>query len=61
MCQAGKGYSLWLSKSHDREHPDATARCDDREFAVRASRVGSVRRGAVARAVKRVTASAMKL
>ena len=25
MCQAGKGYSLWLCKSHEKEHPDATA------------------------------------
>ena len=29
MCQAGKGYSLWLSNSHEQEHPDATACCDD--------------------------------
>ena len=29
MCQWGKGYSLWLSKSHEEEHPDATAYCDD--------------------------------
>ena len=29
MCQAGKGYSLWLSNSHEQEHPDATASCDD--------------------------------
>ena len=29
MCQAGKGYSLWLCKSHEQEHPDATAYCDD--------------------------------
>ena len=29
MCQWGKGYSLWLANSHDQEHPDATARCDD--------------------------------
>ena len=29
MCQAGKGYSLWLCKSHEQEHPDVTANCDD--------------------------------
>ena len=29
MCQAGKEYSLWLCKSHEQEHPDATARCGD--------------------------------
>ena len=29
MCQAGKGYSLWLCDSHEQEHPDATAYCDD--------------------------------
>jgi len=29
MCQAGKGYSLWLSNSHEQEHPDAAAYCDD--------------------------------
>ena len=32
MCQWGKGYSLWLWNSHEKEHPDATANCDDREF-----------------------------
>ena len=29
MCQAGKGYSLWLCNSHEQEHPDATAYCND--------------------------------
>ena len=29
MCQVGKGYSLWLCNSHEQEHPDATAYCDD--------------------------------
>ena len=29
MCQARKGYSLWLANNHEQEHPDATANCDD--------------------------------
>ena len=29
MCQARKGYSLWLFNSHKQKHRDATERCDD--------------------------------
>ena len=29
IYQWGKGYFLWLCNSHEQEHPDATARCDD--------------------------------
>ena len=29
MCQAGNGYYQWLANSHEQEHPDPTANCDD--------------------------------